>query len=189
MKTIKLFGDLQAFKPEWSLNVTTVAEALRAIEANRPGFLQAADAGEYVLVLVDEQNHDLIRAVTRENALAAWAHEELWVIPKAGGDIPVVAVAAVLGVAATSVTAIVVTTIINMVLSIALSMIASLISGTNDGMSVDNSEPYESKPSYLFNGAVNTTRQGHRIPILYGGPMLVGSMVLSADIHVNDIPA
>lgn len=194
MKTIKLFGDLQAFKAEWSLNVQTVAEAMRAINANRPGFLQAADAGDYVLIMLDEDNTDLIRPVTMENALDPWGNETLLVVPRISGETGIeigAAVAAAVGatgIAATAI-AVAVNVVVAMALSVAVSMVASLLSNTNDGMRVDNSEPYESKPSYLFNGAVNTTRQGHRIPLLYGGPMLVGSMVLSADINVSDTAA
>lgn len=43
------------------------------------------------------------------------------------------------------------------------------------------------KPSYIFNGAVNTVAQGNPVPILYGR-MRVGSQVVSAGITSNDIP-
>ena len=45
-------------------------------------------------------------------------------------------------------------------------------------------EPKEAdtnKPSYIFNGAVNTTAQGHPVPIGYGR-LIVGSAVISAGI-------
>lgn len=206
MKQIRLLGDLQAFKPEWALDVSTVAEALRAINANRPGFLQAADAGDYVLLLADFQNHDNCRQVTADNALYPWADEVLYVVPRVAGDEPFSATsimaasisatsgfvaggtilmsAAVAGMMASTLNA-----LIMMAISMAVSMVASLISGTNNGVKASEAEPYENKPSYLFNGVVNTTRQGHRMPLLYGGPLLVGSMVLSSQIHVKDIPA
>lgn len=193
MKTIKLFGDLQQFKAEWSLNVKTVAEAMRAIEANRPGFIAYADQDDYVLVLVDQDNPDAIRQVTQHNALAPWANEELWVIPRPRGE--VVAAGAAIVVAGYSIAvgsaiaAFALAVVLNIVIAVAISFIAQLISGTNKGVEPAETEPYESKPSYLMNGVVNTTRQGHRIPLLYGGPLLVGSMVLSADIHTKDVPA
>lgn len=190
MKTIKLYGDLQRFKAEWSLNVKTVAEAMRAIEANRPGFIAYADQGDYVLVLVDQDNHEAIRQVTQNTALEAWANEELWVIPKPKGETGAEIVAFVAGAAfAGTAAGIAIAIVINIAIAVALSFIAQLISGTNKGVEPADTEPYESKPSYLMNGVVNTTRQGHRIPLLYGGPLLVGSMVLSADIHTKDVPA
>lgn len=142
-------------------------------------------------MLVDQGNHEAIRQVTQNTALEAWANEELWVIPKPsgeyGGEWIVVAIAGAAFAASTA--GIIIATVINIAISIAIAFIAQLISGTNNGVNPVDTEPYESKPSYLMNGVINTTRQGHRIPLLYGGPLLVGSMVLSADIHTKDIPA
>ena len=45
----------------------------------------------------------------------------------------------------------------------------------------------ENKPSYLFNGAVNTTEQGQPIPLLYG-ELIVGSAVVSAGLTDKEIP-
>ena len=46
----------------------------------------------------------------------------------------------------------------------------------------------EQQPSYVFNGAVNTTAQGQPVPVGYGR-MIVGSAVISAGISVEDITA
>jgi Bacteriophage lambda tail assembly protein I. len=88
MKIIKLLGDLQAFREEWELDVRTPGEALRAIEANRPGFLSACDAGDYAVILVDQINPDFSRQITLVEAELPWADELLVVVPRAGGDIP-----------------------------------------------------------------------------------------------------
>lgn len=192
MKTIKLFGDLEKFKKEWLLDVTTPGEALRAIEANRPGFIEATKNGEYAVVLVDYNNTDLIRQVTLETCSLPWHTEELWVVPVVQGEIVAAGAAIVIaGVSigvGSAVAAVVLAIVLNLALSIAISMLTTLISGSTDAMSASQQEIPESRPSYLVNGAVNTSRQGHRIPLLYGGPLLVGSMVLASDIHVKDIP-
>ncbi len=52
----------------------------------------------------------------------------------------------------------------------------------------DPSERPENKPSYSFNGAVNTTAQGHLVPVGYGR-LIVGSAVISAGIDVDEVPA
>lgn len=198
MKTIKLLGDLARFRADWSLDVKTVAEALRAIEANRPGFLAAAEAGEYVLLLADPQDLDHARQVTTANALEAWADEILFVVPRVSGEEPFSATmimgwsiamtgSIVMSPAVAAFMAAALNALVSVAISLTVSMVASLISGSNDGMKAADTEPYESKPSYLFNGVVNTSRQGHRVPLLYGGPMLVGSMTLSADIRSEDI--
>lgn len=45
----------------------------------------------------------------------------------------------------------------------------------------------EQKPSFVFNGAVNTTEQGGCVPLIYGRTM-VGSTVISAGMTTDDIP-
>lgn len=187
MKHIKLFGDLQTFKADWELDVKTPGEALRAIDANRPGFLKAADAGDYVAILFDENNPEMIRQVTLDNTSAPWGNEVLMIVPRAGGDIPAAAVALVMGMAASSFAVLAVTAIINIGLSMAVSALANLITGPKQSVSAANTESYESKPSFISNGPVNVVRVGHPYPII-AGEFLCGSIVLSSQIHVKDIP-
>lgn len=49
----------------------------------------------------------------------------------------------------------------------------------------DIAERPENKPSYIFDGAVNTTAQGHPVPVGYGR-LIVGSAVISAGVVVQD---
>lgn len=44
----------------------------------------------------------------------------------------------------------------------------------------------DNQGSYIFNGPVNVTAQGVAVPVLYGGPMEIGSVVLSAGIEAVD---
>lgn len=46
----------------------------------------------------------------------------------------------------------------------------------------------ENKPSYLFNGAFNSTQQGLPVPVIYG-EMLVGSSVVAIGTWAEAIPA
>jgi len=46
-------------------------------------------------------------------------------------------------------------------------------------------EKPENRPSYSFNGPVNTTAQGGAVPLLYGR-MIIGSAVISAGIYTED---
>ncbi|MHA6127937.1 tail assembly protein [Pseudomonas fluorescens group sp. PF-1] len=46
----------------------------------------------------------------------------------------------------------------------------------------------ENKPSYLFNGAFNSTQQGLPVPVVYG-EMLVGSSVIAVGTWSEAIPA
>jgi len=189
MKTVKLFGDLQAFKADWELEVTTPGEALRAIDANRPGFLQAADAGDYIVLLVDKDNTDLIRQVTIELSSAPWGDEILWVIPRIGGEVQAAMLIPYLAWAgyAAEFIANVAAIIINIGISLATSAIANVITGNKKSVRAGETEHYESKPSFISNGPVNVVRAGHPYPII-AGRFLCGSIVLSSQVHVKDIP-
>lgn len=46
----------------------------------------------------------------------------------------------------------------------------------------------DNKPSYVFNGSVNTSAQGYPVPVGYGR-MIVGSAVISAGITTAEAPA
>lgn len=63
--------------------------------------------------------------------------------------------------------------------SLALGGVTQLLSPPPRG--ADPDEPFERKPSYLFDGAVNAVVQGHPVPILYG-EMVVGSVVVSVGV-------
>ena len=189
MKKIKLFGDLQAFRSDWELEVITPAEALRAIEANRPGFLKAADAGEYIAILVDDSDPEKTRQVTLDNNSAPWANEVLVILPRASGEVqavfllPYLAWAGAYAGAIASVAAVV----INIGISLAVSALANLITGDKTSVGAAETESYESRPSFISNGAVNVVRAGNPYPII-AGRFLCGSIVLSSYVHVKDIP-
>lgn len=51
-----------------------------------------------------------------------------------------------------------------------------------DALSGGEKEEAKNTPSYLFSGAVNTTLQGNPVPVCYGGPILVGSALISLAI-------
>lgn len=48
-------------------------------------------------------------------------------------------------------------------------------------------EAVSNKPSYAFDGAVNTAAQGNPVPVCYGR-LIVGSQVISAGLSVEQIP-
>jgi len=72
--------------------------------------------------------------------------------------------------------------------SLTLGGISQMLSPTQK---VDNTEKPQNQPSYIFNGPINTYRQGNPIPVCLGGPFRTGSQIISAgvrsvDIKVND---
>jgi predicted phage tail protein len=68
-------------------------------------------------------------------------------------------------------------------LSMTLGGVVSLLSPQTTGLSSQDS--VANRPSYAFNGAVNTAAQGGAIPLLYG-EIITGSTVVSAGIYTED---
>lgn len=65
--------------------------------------------------------------------------------------------------------------------SMAIGGIVQLLSPTPSSDSGMASESVTNKPSYNFNGPVNTTAQGHPVPLAYG-KVICGSAVISAGL-------
>jgi predicted phage tail protein len=50
-----------------------------------------------------------------------------------------------------------------------------------------STEKAQNAPSYAFNGAVNTTGQGNPVAVCYGGPIRIGSQVVSAGLAAENL--
>lgn len=66
--------------------------------------------------------------------------------------------------------------------------VIQMLSPTPQSPSQQDQASTENKPSYLFNGAFNSTQQGLPVPVVYGR-MLVGSSVVSVGTWSEAIPA
>ena len=66
--------------------------------------------------------------------------------------------------------------------------VIQMLSPTPSTSSQQEQATTENKPSYLFNGAFNSTQQGLPVPIVYG-QMLVGSSVVGVGTWAEAIPA
>jgi hypothetical protein len=53
----------------------------------------------------------------------------------------------------------------------------------------DGAERPENTPNYVFHGPINTEAQGHPVPVLLGGPLRIGSAVISAGISADAFTA
>jgi predicted phage tail protein len=207
MKTIRLLGELgKKFGRKLQLDVKTPAEAVRALCANFPEF-------ERHLVESDKKNVGYRVVVGKQDIDLDHLHDPAGrqsisivpVIQGAGGSNPLTRIligAAIIGAAfltggaalvaapGTFLGVSVTTTFIG---SIAVGVGASLVLGGIAQMlspipkAQDPSERPENQPSYVFDGAVNTTAQGQPVPIGYGR-LIVGSAVVSAGITTEEIP-
>lgn len=195
MKTIVLLGELgKRYGRRHRLDVASPAEAVRAMCANFKDFAGFVSASA-------ERNVGYRVITAREDLAADELHQPAGktitiapVIAGAGGSVGKIILGAALIAAAIFVPALAVplfgtTTLATVAFSVGVSlalggvaqMLAPVPPSLDRGIDAD-------KPSYIFNGAQNTTAQGQAVPVGYGR-MIVGSAVISAGINVEDFVA
>ena len=188
MKTIRLYGDMgKRFGREFKLDVQNPAEAVRALCSQVSGFRaylhqHAQDAFK---VFVGGRNaHESLLDPCGSNEIIRIAP----VIEGASAHARIVLGSAILafswwnplGWAANSM---MMAATVGMGMSMVMGGVVQLLS-PQQTMSSGSGESVENKPNYNFNGAVNTTAQGHPVPLCYGR-MIVGSAVISAGIETT----
>jgi len=192
MITVKLLGELgKKFGKKHTLAITSPAEAVRALCANFPDFekfvISSSDRGVGYKVLSGktqigvEQLHDpASKSVTIAPVLIG-----------AGGSVGKIVLGATLIAASIFLpgfgmggSAVFWDAVFSIGVSLAISGVAQMLSPVPP-----TNGPVETQtdPSYLFNGPLNTTAQGHPVPIGYGR-LLIGSAVISAGIVTEEIP-
>lgn len=190
MRKVKLYGELaKKFGREFMLEVESVAEAVRALSANFPGFekelMTAHLRGVEYVVRADKRD---VTEMELNNSLAP--QETIRIAPIAVGRKNG-------GVFQTIIGAILI--VVGVVLNVygqtwGTSLIqagVALVAGGIIQMLIpvpktdDPSERPENKPSTYFDGAVNTLAQGHPVPLGYG-KLIVGSAVISAGLTVEE---
>lgn len=196
MATIILLGELgRQFGRRHKMVVASAAEAVRALSANFPTFeRELVSSGERgvgykVLVGRDELNLERLHEPSGQQRITIAP-----VISGAGGNGlgQIILGAALIAVAwwnpmgwAAAGSFLSQATLYSVGTSMILGGVAQMIAPTPK--SSDPSEQPENKPSYAFNGAVNTTAQGQPVPVGYGR-LIVGSAVISAGIDVDEVP-
>ena len=202
MKKIQLLGELgKKFGKSFYFDVRNPAEAVKALCANFPEFKQhlvdSDKRGVAYKVLVGKE------AKTIDELHNPSGKESIKFVPilqGAGGNgltqilIGTALIAAAFatgGVSLTATGALTSTFLGGMAFGMGVSMIIGgvvqmLTPMPNLSADTSNNQP-DNKPSYAFNGAVNTTAQGYPVPVGYGR-MIVGSAVISAGIVAEELP-
>lgn len=194
MKQVILYGHLaKRFGRHHQFDVRTPAEAVRALQANFPGFkehvLRHNEPGYHVRVGKDYRDEDglqypvdgvikIVPAVTGAKGATAIILGAALIIaaPYAAGWL--LANTAMVGLATA------VATYAPLVgMSLLLGGVSGLIAKPPKATSVDRPE---NKASFSFDGPVNTVAQGNAIPVCYGR-LIVGSQVVSASLETGDI--
>lgn len=204
MTTVYLYGHLgRKFGHRWNLEVSSPAEAVRALIANRPDFeahlLKHNRPGYHVFIgpdpikKPDELGYPLGRQAIKIVPVVAGAKDQTL-----GIIIGVVLIAAAVisqqyqllpvifeGMTVATATAINVG-VGFMGAGMVVGGVSQLLAGTPKSPDPSTFEEAAKKPSFFFNGPVNTTQQGLPVPVCYGR-MRVGSAVISAAIFTEDI--
>lgn len=198
MQTVMLYADLgQRFGRVHRYAVKSPAEAVRALCATIPGFKKhVLHNGAYRVLIAGKQS-----AGEDELHHPVSSKETIRIVPVVAGKSgfgKVLAGAALIGLSlafpAASATfqfgawnsSISLASIAGSVgVSLALTGVSQMLF-TPKQSSVESVERPENRPSFFFNGAVNTSRQGNAVPLCYGR-MIVGSQVISSGLSVEQI--
>lgn len=199
MQTLMLYGQLgKEFGRVHRYEVKSPAEAVKALCATIKGFKSHVLDNRYYRVIVggkeDVAHEDAIHNPVSEK-------ETIRIVPVVSGSSGfgrVLAGAALIGLSlafpAASATLSfgsfsssfsLATLALNAGTSLVLSGVAQMLF-TPQQSRQEMSERPENRPSFFFNGAVNTTRQGNAVPVCYGR-MVVGSQVISSGLSVEQI--
>jgi len=200
MKTIKLLGELgKKFGRVHTIDVNTTAEAIRALCANFKDFESWMSGSEergvrykvFVrksLIGVDQIHYPASREITIAPVLVGSKGGLLGAVLgvaliAASFFLPVaplfmVTTGALAGVSISSIA-------FAIGVSMALGGVAQMLAPIPTNPSGNESDA-ANKPSYSFNGAVNTTAQGYPVPVGYGR-LVVGSAVISGGLKAQAI--
>ncbi|UVE46841.1 tail assembly protein [Pseudomonas chlororaphis] len=193
VRTIRLYGVLGArFGRVHRLAVNSASEAIRALGILVPGFerflMDSRDRGLTYSVFMGKEN------ITQDRLRSPVGRDDIRIAPviigsKRAGSLQTI-VGAVLVVAGLVITggsfgsaAPFGSALISMGASMMVGGVMQMLSPQPKGLAAQDSP--DNRPSYSFNGAVNTSAQGNPVGVLYG-QLIVGSAVISAGIYTQD---
>lgn len=204
MTKVTLHGRLGEIigRSEWMLHIKSPGEALRLIDLNVRGklleFLRGDNGGmtPYRILVNNRELTCLDEAVVPLSS-----YDSIDIIPVLGGaagntgmNIGLIIIGVILviiacftyGSTAYQAGSAFAAAFASMSLTLGLTLI---IAGVSNLLAPSPSEEKSKKneASYLFNGAVNTVRQGNPVPVGYG-ELIIGSQVISAGVRTTPIP-
>ena len=175
------------FGQEWDLEVSSPAEALRLIEANRPGLQRWISENQETYSLyrvtvvydddreedLDDDGYGLVRTV-----------REIRFSPQVAGASGIVkaVVGVVLIVASFFVPAVLSPYLFKIGVALTIGGVVEMLSPRPKRADGN----FEAIASNYFDGPVNTERQGNPVPLIYGR-VLIGSHPVSAAVTVDEV--
>lgn len=189
VRTVRLSGPLgDRFGYEFKLAIRSPGEAIRALCAIVPGF-------EKFLTESGEQGIDFYvfagrRNITKDELLHPSGRDVIRIAPTLRGKKSGL-LASIVGVVLIVVGVFLMFTpfaafapyVIGAGVGLLAVGVAQMLAPAPPGAEKDRGD---SRANAVFNGPVNTQAQGNPVPLFYGGPMTIGSAVISASISVKD---
>lgn len=195
LRTVKLYGPMRSrFGREYELAVSSTADAIRALCIQVPGFkkylMDAKSKGITFAVFLGKRN------IGEDGLHDPAGADEIRIAPiiegsKRGGVLQTIigAVLIVVGVIVTGMTfggaAPLGGAMVNLGIGMVVGGVVQMLSPQPKGLGAKDSP--NNQPSYSMNGAVNTQAQGNPVPLCYGGPLIIGSALISGGIYSEDI--
>ena len=168
---IKIFGK----ELEFEFNVTSLPEVLSAIRFRFGEETEKEILGfPHKFILINSKKEEMLALESEIIDIDFSPFDTLLICPEVSGDIPVVAVAALLAVSETSWVAIGATALINIGLSVALSVVMNLISRTTT-----SNPDSKLQKSDLFGSTPILNEQGCVVPIWMGESFAGGVLIYS----------
>ena len=194
MKTVYLHGRLAEFGECFELDVNDPAEVIRALSIQIPEFRSVLAEGEWSIV---KGNLEEGCSLSEEELMLSGSYEEIHILPAitgSGGKFGQIVLGTVLigaafftggaSLAAWGTGAKVMGSIGAGLVLGGVSQMLIQAPSTSGGYA-DRESPSE-RPSFLFDGPVNTSTQGLPVPLIYG-EVMTGSVVVSAGMTAEDI--
>ncbi|WP_424976819.1 hypothetical protein [Leisingera sp. S232] len=199
MRKVHLHGGLAKYGESFDLEIMTAGEALAALTANFPDFLNDIREGSWVILRGDpETGMCLDEEAVREMRLG---NADLHIMPdidgakNSSGVLKVIAGATLLAITAGGAAPLLANPIIagaatgttwgnaigQIGLALSVAGVSSLLAGETQ------SRAAEDHKSFTLTGPTSENGQGQAVQIVYGGPIIVGGMMISGGIDADGL--
>jgi len=193
LRKVHLLGEIgDKYGEVHQFDVLCVGEALKALEANNPGFMKDIKKDEMYNVCVGD--FDDKHALNETTLEMKFKEGDIWISPaivgkKAGvwqaiAGAALIVVGAVLTIYGFGAVGVPMMKLGAGLLISGAVMMLTPVPGTPE---YNERESPDERQSFLFDGPVNTNEQGGAIPVPYGH-VLIGSTVVSTSLDIEDIP-
>lgn len=175
------------FGREWAFDISSPAEALRMVNANKPGVFiwikkNLEKYASYKVICKYESGRE--EELDKDSYMLNGKPTEIRFVPivEGAGAVGRIILGIVLVVAGVYTGQ---AWLVQMGVAMALGGVIQLL--TPQPKTNSNQEETKNKTSYFYDGPINTTRQGVPVQLIYGDQVLVGSHAISAQVSVDQL--